>query len=190
MLFIRHNRVKPPYHDYEALTVEQLDALATDKVAPDIAELPANMPFEPDVLKEARTFICSQSNRTQQTCMALKKKYDLGQPVQLDANLNELYFVPSQLGVESGESPLLAVRRRLYPAMGQGASCVEARDKVQARMDALFSAYAGQPVVLFSHGFFIRLLQSYAASKRDMAQALATIDAFAPVNYLELRSIS
>lgn len=189
MLLIRHNRIKPPYHDYEALSMAQLDALATDQVAPDIAELPATLPFDEAALRGAERFVCSHSNRTQQTCAALARRFGLAQPVERDACLNELFFVPSQLERRSDESPLAAVRRTLYAAIAGGSPAVEPAARLKARMDELLGRYAGKNVVLFSHGFYIRLVQSYAASKGDLACALATIETFPTVGYLESRRL-
>lgn len=189
MLLIRHNRIKPPYHDYEALSLDQLDALATDKVAPDIADLPANLPFDESELSKVDGFICSTSNRTQQTCMVLCQRFGLAQPLERDACLNELYFVPSQLERNDGESALAAVRRNLYPAIAAGSSAVEPASQIKNRMDELLGKYAGKNLLLFSHGFYMRLVQSYAASGRDMAKALATIENYPTVGYLELRRI-
>jgi len=189
MLLIRHNRIKPPYHDYEALSIDQLDALATDKVAPDIAELPATLPFDEAELRGAERFICSYSNRTQQTCAALSRRFGFKQSLERDVCLNELFFVPSQLERKTDESPLAAVRRNLYAAIAGGSPAVEQAARLKARMDELLSKYAGKNVVLFSHGFYMRLVQSYAASGGDMARALATIEAFPTVGYLEIRRV-
>jgi len=189
MLLMRHNSLLPPYHDYEALTQEQLDALATDRISPDIADLPATLPLESGALLEAAYFVCSQSSRTQQTCMALRQRLGLVQPVSEDSGLNEIFFVPSRLPRAIGESPLAAVRKTLYPAIATGSPAVEAAERLKTRMDTLLIQYARVNAVLFSHGFFIRLLQSYVASKGDMENALKNIEKYPTVSYLELRRI-
>lgn len=189
MLLIRHNRIQPPYDDYQALSIEQLDDLATNRVSPDIAALPANLPVDEGMLKAVDYFVCSQSGRTLQTCEALRRRFALSQPVERDACLNELFFVPSQLRRDVSENPLTAVRRYLYPAIAGGSPAVESAAQLKARMDELLARYADKSVLLFSHGFFMRLLQSYVAAGRDMARALHEIEKFPAVGYLEVRQI-
>ncbi len=188
MLFIRHNKLVPPFHDYSTLTLEQLDQLATGEISPDIQALTENLPFTPTVLgrlKDADFFICSSSLRTQQTCRAIAKNLNISKDFQIDKNLNEIFFRPSQMSKEQDEAPLTIVRKNLYGSILSKKPCVETMDSLQERIDAVMEEYQGKNVVFFTHGFLIRLIKSYSRQKQDMKNALLFIDDIAPVEYLE-----
>ena len=163
MFIVRHNRLKPPYHDYAALSADALDALASNKVSPEIADLPSSFPSEADVrsaMENAAYFVCSASQRTQMTCRALMQRFGIEKKLNIDENLNEILFTPSKLLIDKDENPLYAARTRLYSTMKAGGDGVEEAASVQTRMDAVAQKYKGENTVLFSHGFLMRLMMA------------------------------
>lgn len=185
MLLVRHNRLQKPYDDYAGFHLATLDALATDKVSPDIQPLPAALPFGEDALRLLRDaeIVCSTSARTQQTAKAVMEKIGREASFSIDARLNEIAFTPSQMWVEG--NPLQAVRDTLYPRLNENAPGVENREALQSRVDSLIETYLGKNAALFTHGFLIRVIRGRCAHPQDFSAALAAAQALPSVDYLE-----
>lgn len=189
MFLIRHNRLLPPYHDYAALTVQQLDDLATGAVSPPIAPIPDPLPWPQaiqDKLRAAPFFVTSPSLRAQQTARAVMAALGIDKPLSVDDNLREIDFVPSVLMKSQDENPLQAVRDRLYAAILNGQAGAEPFETLRARMDMIRAEYASSQGVLFTHGFLVRLYQSYQACRYDIKMACEYTSSVPSVNYLQI----
>ncbi len=187
MLLVRHNRLLPPFHDYASLTTDMLDRLASGDISPDIAPMPEKIPWDDQAFqhfREAEFFVCSGSNRTQQTCRALIERYNLEKKMVIDHDLNEIFFVPSRMMGHPSENPLEAVRKKLYSSLGAGKEGVEPLDTLHKRINSLLEKYESERCILFSHGFLIRLVSSYCLKGRDIGKALLDINQVLPVDYL------
>jgi broad specificity phosphatase PhoE len=187
MLLLRHNRLSPPFHDYAALTADMLDSLAIGTVSPDIAPMPEKILWADALfqkIREADFFVCSGSNRTQQTCHAVMKRHGIEKRIIIDDALNEIFFIPSKLMDDPSDNPLEAVRKKLFSRLLKKGEGVEALDILQGRMDFLLEKYKPEKCVLFSHGFLMRLVSSYCLQARNIQRALADIDKVGTVDYL------
>lgn len=190
MLVIRHNRLLPPYHDYQALSLGALDDLALGKVSPSIAPLPQVLPWGEDIARQviaADYMVCSSALRTQQTCAAVQALYGLDKKVRIDNRLDEILFTPSQLIVSAQENPLQAVRERLYTRLKERGAGVEAPLALEGRISDVFQEYRGENCIVFSHGFLMRLMQSVAVKKSNFSSALGAVSDVPPVDYLEAK---
>ncbi len=188
MIFVRHNSLIPPFHDYSTLTLDMLDDLATCKVSPDIASLPDELFWSEQMVEEfknAEFFVCSEAIRTQQTCKTLMELYNVQKEIVVDENLNEIFFVPSALIEDETEAPLLALRNRFYKGIAENHEGIESVVDLQQRIDRVIEKYEHKNCVMFSHGFLIRLLKGLYLHDNDMHKALANIDEVSPVDYLE-----
>lgn len=184
MLLVRHNKLRAPYHDYSRLDLNQLQGLASGKISPDIATLPDELPLPVEHLHRAERFICSTSKRTRQTCLALCDRLRLTQPLHIDGALNEIFFDPAKMLDHPDENPLEAVRKKLYSAIIRNDGSAEPPAELEKRINKIMRAYAGQPVVLFSHGFLIRLIDAYLHTQGHMAQALELAATLPGIDYL------
>lgn len=188
MLLVRHNRLVPPYHDYAALPVSMLDQLASGKISPDIAPLPEFFQDEALIvahMRQADYFVCSEAPRTQQTCVALLSRFGLPKKeIKIDGNANEILFTPSKMMTEEDATPLQAARMRMYPHMLAGKDSVEPAEKVEARILSLKKQYAGQKVVIFTHGFLMRLMHAAGAGDSSISQALKKAQDMPHCDYL------
>ena len=185
MLLLRHNSLAPPFHDYETLSPEQLAGLADGTISPSIAALPDSLPWTSEIadkVSTAKRFVCSTSRRTQETCRATVNRLGIGQDFLIDPCLDEISFSPRHLA-EDGLSPLAAVRKNLYPAILTGAPEHESAEALSRRMNVILETYGAEDV-LFSHGFFMRLLSAYAAQDKDMNKTLAAIACTPAIPYL------
>jgi hypothetical protein len=166
MLLIRHNRLLPPYHDYAALDVGALDALAAGRVSPSVGPLPEDLGWGPDVVARfmaADEIVCSTAARTQETSALLLLHFGLEKPVGIDGDLDEILFTPSLLMRDPADNPLAAVRAGLFPALLNGGAGAEKLEAVQARAERLAATYRGRNAVLLSHGFFMQYLRDHHA---------------------------
>lgn len=185
MLLLRHNSLAPPFHDYEALSPEQLTGLADGTISPSIAALPDSLPWSSEItdkIRAAKRFVCSTSRRTQETCHATLSRLGIKKDFLVDPCLDEISFSPRHLEKE-GLSPLAAVRENLYPAILAGAVEHESAAALSRRMNIILETYSAGDV-LFSHGFFMRLLSAYTTQGKDMNKALGAISAAPAVPYL------
>ena len=193
MLVVRHNRLLPPYHDYQALSLDALDDLATGRVSPPIAALPPTLPWGEDIVRQVNAadyMVCSSALRTQQTCAAVQALYGLNKKVRIDNRLDEILFTPSQLVVSAQDNPLQAVRERLYVRLKEGGPGVEDPQALEGRISAVFQEYKGENCIVFSHGFLMRLMHGMAEKKINFSNALAGISEVLPVDYLEARKLN
>lgn len=189
MLIVRHNSLVPPYHDYAALDAATLDLLATGAVSPSIAPLPASIAGEDELraaMEAAEVFVCSSAVRTAETCRALMARFGITRDIRIDKNLDEISFTPSKMLKSPDENPLQAARDRLYADMAAGSPAVEAASAVETRLSAVLRDYGAGDCVVFSHGFFIRLMAAVAACG-DFTRGLSSAPTAGHVDYLGFR---
>lgn len=188
MLMIRHNRLLPPYDDYRALNVTQLDDLALHRVSPDIAALPADFSFTETMrarLTGAEYLVCSSAPRTHQTSRAMASLLGIAPDVRVDPLLDEIVFLPSALMETPEENPLDAVRERLYAASLGGRRGAESADSLDRRLSGILDRYHDAPAVLFSHGFLMRLMESYVVQGCNIGLALREAGKMRRIEYLD-----
>ena len=192
MLLIRHNRLVAPFHDYSSLSVEEMDQLATGEVSPDIQPLnDASLKKENlSLLKGADFFVCSESSRTQQTCSAIMGIIDIQKDVCVDSNLNEVFFRPSRMKRKPNEPILETVRSQLYASILSNDPYVEPIATLQTRIESIVSLYQSKNVVLFTHGFLMRLVKSYSLHGQNMRHALQGINTVPAVDHLEFVAVN
>lgn len=193
MIFIRHNSLKPPFNDYTKLSLEQLDALATCSISPDIAELPEDINLSENIingLEESRLLICSSHIRTKQTCEALLSRYGIkGKEIISDSLVDEILFTPSKMIKDPNENPLLAVRKYLYSSITENNGATETLENLETRINRFIEKYRNSNCVIFSHGFLIRLLISMQNNNGSIIKAIENISDTSPIDYLEANNI-
>lgn len=188
MIFIRHNKLKPPFDCYENLSLPELDALAMGVVNPEIQKIQSLHNISPaiiDALKQAEYILCSESIRTQQTAKQLMKLVGVSLDIQIDGRLNEIVFTPSKILLNSCKNPLREIRSALYQHIQLGGDFAEKKEGLETRISSLLNDYEHQHVICFSHGFFMRLITAYAHYSVDINTALKHIEKARSVGYLE-----
>lgn len=192
MIFIRHNRLVPPYDNYATLALNELDALATGMISPEIMPLPERLPFDEHIITiilQADTLVCSTSKRTQQTCKNVLEKIGVNKEFDIDPDLDEIFFQPSRFEILPSSSPLETVRQNLYASILAHETYVEDKIHLQNRLTRVIAKYKSEKCVLFSHGFLIRLMRAYALCGNDLAQALPQASSLPHVDYLGVLEI-
>lgn len=188
MMLVRHYKAPPPYHDYNLLSLQELDAIALSTNDLSIQEIGIDaVPAElAAALKDGtRPVYCSLMQRTRLTYEGACNALGIA-PVEpiLDARLKELWCRPSGF-VPSPENPLEGIRSHIYPSLLAGHPDLENLDDLIARTESLLDDPALKNAVCFSHGFFMKFAKAYAAAGRDRTKLAALLESIPPVGYLE-----
>lgn len=161
--FLRHASLAPPFNDYAALSLRQLDKLARQD---------ANPPINPEVqiadtvrqklhLDNAKTVFCATSLRARQTAHLAGTANARPTPL-----LDEIRFTPSMLvsAADYDARGMQAVRDGLFEALlaGDGAAAETVKD-IYARITVLKQLLSGGDgdILCVTHGFFMRFLELY-----------------------------
>lgn len=188
MLIVRHFKAPPPYHDYNLLSLKELDAIALSENDLSIQEIKKEDVSErlATRLKEGTSPVyCSLMLRTRMTYQGACKAVG-ATPVEpiLDARLKELWCRPSGF-VPSPENPLEGIRSHIYPSLLAGHPDLENLDALIERTESLLDDPALEDAICFSHGFFMKFVKAYAAVGRDRTKLAAALADIPPVGYLE-----
>jgi broad specificity phosphatase PhoE len=165
--FVRHAPLKAPYDNYEALSLAELDRLATQEVDPPIQTSSIELPTElVDFLQQADSLdvLRADSRRARETCQLL-----LGSrvaPVTATDLLREMRFTPSKLVDQETyrQSGLELVRTNLF---ADGVGRAHASEPVEliyeriGKLGQLLGKLDCESVLCITHGFFMRYLQTY-----------------------------
>jgi broad specificity phosphatase PhoE len=192
MYIIRHNYLMPPYDNYEKLSLNELDDLATHKINP-----PIQKPIKPEIEKLIRKInfagidnvYCSEAIRTQETYKSLQDHFPIKPHAIIEKDLNEIFFSPLLLIDSYDDQPLQAVRKDLYSWILNKRTGVEDYNSLKKRIDNICNHYATKDVICFSHGFLIRLLKSYKLQNFNFDLALEKIELIPAVPYLDVTHI-
>ncbi len=188
MLLVRHYKAPPPYHDYNLLSLQELDAIAlgtNDLSIQDIRKEDVPAVLAAKLQEGTSPIYCSLSQRTRLTYEGSCNVLGIT-PVQplFDARLKELWCRPSGF-VPSPENPLQGIRDHIYPSLLAGHPDLEELDNVIERTESLLDDPALKDAICFSHGFFMKFVQAYAKAGRDKTKLAATLAALPPIGYLE-----
>jgi hypothetical protein len=188
MLIVRHFKAPPPYHDYNQLTLKELDAIALSENDLSIQEIkPEDVSQRlADRLREGTSPVyCSLMLRTRMTYEGACKAVG-ATPIQpiLDERLKELWCRPSGF-VPSPINPLEGIRSHIYPSLLAGHPDLENLDALIERTESLLDNPALKNAICFSHGFFIKFAKAYAHVGRDRTKLSAALAEIPPVGYLE-----
>jgi len=187
MVLIRHNKLKPPFDNYEELSLSEPDALAEGRVNPniqDITSLDAAAPQIIEALRNAKRVVCSESIRTQQTAQQLMNLIGIQHNIEIDARLNEIVFTPSKMLPFNTEEPLKEIRTGLYRHIQEGGGYADSKEVLEEKFLELLKEYNNSNTACFSHGFLMRLLVSYVKQGVDMDKALKGVYEEASIKYL------
>ena len=190
---LRHNRLKPPFDNYDKLTLEQLDDLASGGVDPEIQGISSLDGFDPHIteqLKNADIILHAESKRATQTAKQLANLLGGADKLRSDARLNEIYFVPSRLVSKDDPHYLKTLRTKIYEEIAGGGPGAELSSQLEKRMSSLRKDYGGKKVVMVTHGFLIRLMDAYTQHTGNMTEALSHISDVKSVKYMEARHIA
>lgn len=186
MLLVRHTISRAPFHDYNALSLRDIDNIAMRALDPHI------QPFKKeDVCEELERMLrsghpvrCSPSVRTRETyavaCSVLGVEE---RPPVLDPRLREIWFRPSGF-VRENERPLDAIRERLYGLVLDGSPHTEPADELLARVNDVLDDPDLRNAVCFTHGFLMRFIKAYVEADRNRESLRAALEHSPPIDYL------
>lgn len=186
MLFVRHNISLPPFDDYNAMSLADIDDIAMFKNDPHIQSFDEENICEElrEMLKNENPVHCSPSLRTRETyefaCAALSLQ--ARSPV-IDDRLKEIWFRPSGF-VRENERPLDAIRARLYECLIEGSMDTEPFEELLARVDGLLDDPELQEAICFTHGFLMRFIKAYVDVDRDRELLPDALRNSPPIEYL------
>lgn len=186
MLFVRHNISPPPFDDYNAMSLADIDDIAMFKNDPHIQSFNEEKIYKElkEMLKNGNPVHCSPSLRTRETyefaCAALGLQPR--SPV-IDDRLKEIWFRPSGF-VRENERPLDAIRARLYECLIEGSMDTEPLEELLARVDGLLDDPELQEAICFTHGFLMRFIKAYVDVDRDRELLPDALKNSPPIEYL------
>jgi len=164
--FIRHSKLEHPYDNYSLLTFSKISGLATGKITPNIHPESPKMLLDKYDAKELASFdliLCSQSNRTVQTAMLVRKLADKNIKVKKTKNLSEIFFDPAILTNKEDftKHGLGVIRTTLFHGMKNGVGA-ESLDQVLDRAQKLKKELMELPynnILCVTHSFYMRVLR-------------------------------
>jgi broad specificity phosphatase PhoE len=186
MLFVRHNISSPPFDDYNAMSLADIDDIAMFRNDPHIQSFDKEKICEEleSMLKNGNPVHCSPSLRTRETyefaCAALGLQSH--SPV-IDDRLKEIWFRPSGF-VRENERPLDAIRARLYECLIEGSMDTEPFEELLARVDGLLDDPELKEAICFTHGFLMRFIKAYVDVDRDLERLPDVLKNSPPIEYL------
>jgi len=192
--FIRHSELEHPYDDYSHLTFNQICGLATGRLSPGIHTDSQKMLIEKLNTKELKSFdliLCSQSRRTIQTAILIRKLSGKQMKIKKTANLSEIYFDPSVLisKDEFTKHGLSSIRISVFHGMKDNTGA-ESLDEVLNHAQKLKDELKMLPhdnILCITHSFYMRVIRLFFLDKLTASRTISvkklmnTIDH----NYLE-----
>lgn len=168
VIFIRHAGLKYPYNNYDRLSLEQLDSLATGTVQPHINTRVAKAKIKKHiedgflVKNEVDAIYYSPTPRAEETAMILAGLLTAPKREELSC-LKEITFSPKKLVTKNTfeHQGMNAVRKALYRAIEQGVADESISTLLERihRVQDLIVSDSNRTIVIVTHGFFMRLLQ-------------------------------
>ena len=192
--FIRHSKLEHPYDDYSQLTFNQICGLATGRLSPGIHTDSQKMLIEKLNTKELKSFdliLCSQSRRTIQTAILIRKLSGKQMKIKKTDNLSEIYFDPAVLisKDEFTQHGLSSIRISVFHGMKDNTGA-ESLDEVLNRAQKLKDELKMLPhdnILCITHSFYMRVIRLFFLDKLTASRTISvkklmnTIDH----NYLE-----
>jgi len=186
MLLVRHNISRPPFDDYNAMSLKDIDDIAMFVNDPHIQAFDKKDICEDleKMLKEGNPVRCSTSTRTHETyeiaCSALG--IISNNPV-IDERLKEIWFRPSGF-VQANELPLDAIRKRLYDCLLEGSMDTEPFHDLLSRVNHLLDDPDLKNTICFTHGFLMRFIKAYIEVDRKLESLPSALKNTPPIGYL------
>ena len=192
--FVRHGSLKPPYHDYNQLSLNDLTKLALQKVEPDVDAEELKKRVQLNELKKSKfeVIFTSPSKRARQTAKIMAKLLSITD-IKEAAELREIIFNPKKL-VDKNEYKkrgLQSVREGLFSAIEEGTN-IEKTPEILHRV-LMFkkrmkkSHYSS--VLVITHGFFLRIVDLHLHNPRHILNA-KSLNAATNYDYVRGFSIS
>ena len=168
VIFVRHADLMYPYNNYDRLSLEQLDLLATGTAQPHINTKLAMSKIQKHIAdgffaKDGINAIYySPALRAKETAVLLAGTLNVTEVEEL-GYLHEIAFSPSKLISDTTfqRKGMDAVRKAVYKAVAENAAD-EATPAMLARVrqiQSLISRNDDKTIIIVTHGFFMRLLQ-------------------------------
>jgi broad specificity phosphatase PhoE len=168
VIFVRHADLACPYDNYDRLSLEQLDLLATGTAQPHINTKLAMAKIQKHIAdgffaKDGINAIYySPALRAKETAALLAGTLDVTEVEELGC-LHEIVFSPSKLISEATfqRKGMDVVREAVYKAVAEN-KADEATPAMLARVRQIQSLIArndDKTIIIVTHGFFMRLLQ-------------------------------
>lgn len=168
VIFVRHADLKYPYNNYDRLSLQQLDLLATEKNQPAINSKLAKSKIKKHIADGflnrdgVDAIYYSSTPRAIETAALLADELNVKEIKELEC-LHEIAFSPKKLISDSTfeSKGMDAVREAVYKAVEQN-TADEATPAIVARIHQIQSLIAdnsGRTIIIVTHGFFMRLLQ-------------------------------
>lgn len=195
VIFIRHAGLKYPYNNYDRLSLEQLDTLATEKVHPSINTRVARATIKKHiedgflVKNKVDVIYYSPALRAQQTAQLLADTLTI-QSSEERSYLQEIAFSPKKLASKDTfkKQGMHAVREALYEAIEHD-RIDESHTALQKRVNQvkeLITSDDERTAIIVTHGFFMRLLQiallhnksTYSAKNQRLAVNYGNLQGF------------
>lgn len=158
IIFLRHNILKPPFHDYNNLDFQSLIALWKGEISPDIDNCFSSNVLVSEALSLSNPLVyTSESNRTQQTAEMLD--FDIKEKLPC---LNEIKFNVSDFMSENQYNLywLSFLRKQLWISFfsdnGHTDSKMMIHNKINSIRD-IIEDKKNHDIIFFSHWFFIIL---------------------------------
>jgi len=156
IIFLRHNILKPPFHDYNNLDFQSLIALWKWDICPDIDDNFSSNEFISKALKLPNPLVyTSESNRTYQTAKMLG--FEVTEELSC---INELRFDVSDFMSQSEYElyGLSILRKQLWISFFSDNGYVDSKwiinDKINV-IKNIIEKKKDQDIIFFSHWFFI-----------------------------------
>lgn len=168
VIFVRHADPKQPYDNYNELSLNELDLLATNQTQPHINTKVARSKIKKHIsdgfLPKNRVdaIYYSSALRSKQTAALIAEELNALETNELDY-LSEIAFSPKRLVSNSmfEINGMDAVREELYKAVAKS-TADEPTPAIVERIhqtQLLISNNSTRTIVVVTHGFFMRLLQ-------------------------------
>jgi broad specificity phosphatase PhoE len=167
--FVRHGELEQPYDSYDALSLTQLDALATQQADPPInLEGIHVVSWLSNVVRRAETLkvYCATSKRAAETSEVILDQAGRHEKPTTTELLNEIWFTPSKLVDDEDfkTSGMRAIRSNLFDAILSGSKAAENIEAIFTRikkLDELLSGLGVDCALCVTHGFYMRFLELY-----------------------------
>lgn len=168
VIFVRHADLKYPYNNYDGLSLQKLDLLATEKIQPHINAKLARSKIKKHIAdgflvkNGVDAIYYSSAPRAKETAALLANALNIKVVKELEY-LHEIAFSPKKLISNSmfESKGMEAVREAVYKAVEQN-TADETTSAMTARIHQIQSLIAnngGRTIIIVTHGFFMRLLQ-------------------------------
>ncbi len=173
IIFMRHDRLQKPYHNYDNLSFDELSELAKGKIEPGVDKLwfkeHINNFLSTNLINKLPSnikLLYSPSRRARETAILLSKKLNIKNKDLMKINeLHEIIFDPHQLISERvyKQRGMQAIREAVFTSWIKG-DLIESLESCFARIESLekkFREIKSDIIFNITHGFFLRLLYLY-----------------------------